>query len=138
MIQNWGQNSAAKVDWQNMSGVHNYYVGVWWEGSTCLGRWYGDVSQSWPLFQASQHSQFTINGPLMWPPFSILRKILYFQPCFLPKFQLSRCKFAKFSFPRLLIFQRNPLLDPTFGNLRGTYLQKKKKVECPPPVVCLG
>ena len=47
------------------------------EGGTQIGKGYGDVLRSWPPFlQASRCSlayQFTVNAPLLWPPFSILR-----------------------------------------------------------------
>ena len=38
-----------------------------------------------PLFQGSRHSlahKFTVNSPPLWPPFSIFRKFLDFQPFF--------------------------------------------------------
>ena len=111
MIQNWGQNSAAEVDWQNMSEVV-FIIIMWvfdWGGGHLPWKvvW-GCAAVMTPFFRPVS----TPNLPSMCrscapPPFSILRKNLYFQPCFLSKFQLSRCKFAKFLFPRLLIFQRN-------------------------------
>ena len=61
-----------------------------------------------PFFQASRRSlayQFTIIAPFLCPPFSNFRKFFHFQLCFGQKFQLSRRKFSKFSFPRPLILQ---------------------------------
>ena len=90
-----------------------------------------------PFFQASRCSlayQFTINVPLMCPPFSTFRKNLHFQPCFWPKFQLSRGKHFWIFAPKTLIFQgKTRSLDPTFGNARGTYSPKNSWVPPPPP-----
>ena len=95
-----------------------------------------------PFFQASRCSlayQFTINVPLMCPPFSTFRKNLHFQPCFWPKFQLSRGKHFWIFAPKTLIFQgKTRSLDPTFGNPRGTYSPKNSWVPPPGQLVWLG
>ena len=66
------------------------------------------------FFQASRHSlayQFTINAPLMCPPFSIFRKILDFQPCFGQNF---RSQDANFCSQDPSLFKENPLPRPYF------------------------
>ena len=83
------------------------------EGEPGGGHWprkgvWGCAAVMTPFFQASRRSlayQFTIIAPLLCPPFSNFRKNFNFQPCFGQKFQLSRRKFSKFTFPRPLIFQ---------------------------------
>ena len=79
------------------------------QGGTTIGRWYGFYAVVMiPFFQASLRSlayQFSINAPLMCP------KI--FAPM-TPHFS-----------------RKTRSLDPTFGNLHGTF--PPKKVECPPP-----
>ena len=84
-----------------------------------------------PFFQASRRSladQFTLNASLMCPPFSILRKILHFQPCFGQNFSSQDANFPNFCSQDPLIFQEIHFVDPTFGNLCGTYQKKKKKL----------
>ena len=68
-------------------------------------------------------------------PIFNFRKILHFQPCFGPEFQLSRRKISqifapKTPGPRPLFFQGKPAPKTTFENPRGTF--PPKKVECPP------
>ena len=87
------------------------------------------------FFQASRHSlayQFTINAPLMWcPPFSIFGKILHLQPCFWPKFQLSRHKMLNFRSQDPSFFEKNPLPRPYFLKPLRPYQPTKKS--CVPP-----
>ena len=68
-----------------------------------------------PFFQASRRSlayQFTLNEPLVWPPFSIFRKFVHFQPCFAQNISPLDQNFSKFSFPRPPFFKENPLPRP--------------------------
>ena len=66
-----------------------------------------------PFFHASRRSlayQFTVNAPLMCPPFQLLD----FLALFWPKFSLSRPIFAKFSFPRHTFLQEDLHFRPYF------------------------
>ena len=104
-----------------------------------IGRWYRDVHDHHPIFQG-QSALPTCSLPIFhqWaaqvPPFSIFKNILHFQPCFWKQFQLSRCKISEFSLPRHPYFSwKTSSLDPTFGNLCGTYPPKNILVLPPPP-----
>ena len=104
-------------------GGHSHWKGVW-----------GCAAVMTPFFQASCRSlayQFTVNAPLLWPPFSIFRKILDFQPWFGQNSSSLDPNFSKFSFLRPPFSRKIRSLDPTFWNLRDTH--PPKKVECPPP-----
>ena len=81
-----------------------------------------------PFFQASRRYlayQFTIKVP----PFAILGKKKHFQPCFWPKFQLSRRKISEFLLPRPFIFQGKPAPLTLFW--KPARHVPTKKVECP-------
>ena len=77
--------------------------------------------------------QFTVNAPLLWPLFSIFRKILDFQPCFGQSSSSLYPTFSKFSFPRPPIFKESSLPRPYILK-PAWYTSTKKKVECPPGV----
>ena len=82
-----------------LPGGHSHWKGVW-----------GCAAVMTPFFQASRRSlayQFTVNGPLLRPPFSIFRKFLDFQPCF---------------------GQNSSSLGPIFWNPCGTHPPKKSWV----------
>ena len=67
------------------------------------------------------------------PPFSIFREKNAFSALFWSKFQLLRCKFSKFSFPRPLIFQgKSVLLTLLFETCEAHTPQKKLSG---PPVI---
>ena len=104
-------------------------------GGTHIGKGYGDVPRLWPpFFQASRRSlayQFTLNEPLVWPPFSIFRKFVHFQPCFGQNSNSLDQNFSTFSFPKPPFARKIRSLDPTFWNPRGIH-PPKKKIECPP------
>ena len=56
--------------------------------------------------------QFTLNEALVWPPFSIFRKFVHFQPCFGQSSSSLDQNFSKFLFPRSPFFKENPLPRP--------------------------
>ena len=88
-----------------------------------------------PFFQASRRSlayQFTVNAPLLWPPFSIFRKFLDFQPCFSQNSSSLNPNFSKFSFPRPPFFKENPLPRPYILK-PAWHTSTKKKLSAPPP-----
>ena len=85
-----------------------------------------------PFFQATRRSlayQCTIIAPLLCPPFSNLRKIFHFQPCFGQNFSSQD---ANFRSPDPSFFKENPLPRPYFWK-PVWHTPTKKKVECPPP-----
>ena len=68
-----------------------------------------------PFFRASRRSlayQFSVNAPLLRPPFSIIRKFLNFQPYFGQNSNSLDPNFSKFSFPRPPFFKVNPFPRP--------------------------
>ena len=90
-----------------------------------------------PFFQASRRSlayQFTLNAQLLWPPFSIFRKFLNFQPCFGQNSSSLDPDFSKFSFPRPLFFKENPLPRPYILKPMW-HTSTKKKSWVPPRVI---
>ena len=100
-------------------GGHLHWKGLW-----------GCAAVMTPFFQASQRSlayQFTLSELLVWPPFSIFRKFVHFQPCFgqnsssiSPNFCSQDPLFKENLLPRPYI------LKPSW------HTSTKKKVECPP------
>ena len=92
-------------------------------GGTHIGKWYGDVSWSWPpFFQASRRSlayQFT--------KFCIFSLVW-------PKFQLTRHKFSKFLFRDPHFSRKICSVDPTFGNPVWHTPTKKSLVPPPPDI----
>ena len=58
--------------------------------------------------------QFTINVPLVCPPFSTFRKICIYSLVFWPKFQLSRGKILNFRSQDPSFVKENPLPRPYF------------------------
>ena len=108
-------------------GGHSHWKGVW-----------GCAAVMIPFFQASRRSlayQFSVNAPLLWPPFSIFRKFLDFQPCFGQNFSSKDPNFSKFSFPRPPFFKENPLPRPYILKpaWHTSTKKKKKKLNAPPP-----
>ena len=94
---------------------HSHWKGVW-----------GCAAVVTPFFQASCRSlayQFTVNAPLLWPPFSVFRKFLDFQPWFGQNSNSLDPNFSPF-------FKKNPLPRPYI--LKPTWYTSTKKVECPP------
>ena len=105
-------------------------------GALTLERGMGMCSGHDPFFQASRRSpayQFTVNAPLLWPPFSIFRKFLDFQPCFGQNFSFLDPNLSKFSFPKTPIFQGKsaPRLPRPYILIPAWHIHQKK-VECPP------
>ena len=108
-------------------------------GGTHIGKGYGDVPRSWPLFSdQSPLPSLPIyrQCALLCPLFSIFRKFLHFQPCFGQNSSSLDPNFSKFSFLRPLFFKENPRrsLYLTFWNPRGTH-PPNKKLSAPPPWV---
>ena len=104
-------------------GGHLHWKGVW-----------GCAAVMTSFFQASRRSlayQFTVNAPLLWPPFSIFRKFLDFRPCFGQNSSSLDPNFSKFSFPRPPFFKENPLLRPYFLK-PAWHTSTKKKLSAPP------
>ena len=60
--------------------------------------------------------------------------IIFFLSFFNCKFQHSRCKFSKFSFPRPFVFQEKSAPSTLLLGTRVAHTHQKK-VECPPPRV---
>ena len=95
------------------------------------GVWGSCAAVMTPFFQASQRSlayQFTIIAPLLYPPFSNLRKNFNFQPCFGQNFSSQDPNFRS---QDLSFFKENPLPRPYFWK-PVWHTPTKKKVECPP------
>ena len=102
-------------------------------GTHWKGVW-GCAAVMTSFFQASRRSlayQFTLNEPLVWPPFSIFRKFVHFQPCFGQNSSSLDQNFSTFSFPRPPFFKENPLPRPYILK-PAWHTSTKKKVECPP------
>ena len=107
--------------WSPGVGGHWPRKGVW-----------GCAAVMTPFFQASRRSlayHFTIIAPLFCPHFQILEN-----------FSIFSLVLVKISALKTQILQKTPhfsrkirSLDPTFGNLCGTYPPKKKKLSAPPP-----
>ena len=127
--QMWGQRSSrgqwplVQVFCKNCHCIH-----ILW----CMFR-----RDSWfqnHLFQVSRRSvayQFTINAPLMCPPFSIFRKFFcIFSLIFGQNFSSQDANFPNFCSQDPSVSRKIRSLDPTFGNPCDTHLPKK--VECPP------
>ena len=82
-----------RLEWPYTESLKLYLSG--WGGALSFEGGTGMYRRHDPHFQANQHSlayQFTINAPLMWPPFSIFRKFCIFSLVFSQNFQLLRCK----------------------------------------------
>ena len=116
--------------------IKYYNISSYARGGTHIGKGYGDVPRSWPpFFQASRRSlahQFTVNAPLLCPPFSIFRKFLHFQPCFGQNSSSLDPEFSKFSFPRPPFLKENPLPRPYILK-PAWHTPTKKKLSAPPP-----
>ena len=107
---------------------HSHWKGIW-----------GCAAVMTPFFQASRRSlahQFTVNAPLLCPPFSIFRKFLHFQPCFGQNLSSLDPKFSKFLFPRPHFFKENLLPRPYIFK-PAWHTPTQKKVECPPPDILI-
>ena len=90
-----------------------------------------------PFFQASRRSlayQFTVNAPLLWPPFSIFRKFFYFQPCFGQNSSSVDTNFSKFLFQRPPFFNENPFPRP-FILKPVWHTSTKKKLSAPRAII---
>ena len=104
-------------------GGHSHWKGVW-----------GCAMVMTPFFQVSCRSlasQFTINAPLLWIPFSIFRKFLDFQPCFGQNSSSLDPNFSKFSFSRPPFYKKNQLPRPYI--LKPAWRTSTKKSWVPPP-----
>ena len=87
-----------------------------------------------PFFQATQRSlayQFTINAPLLCPPFSNFRKKFNFQPCFGQNFSSQDANFPNFRSLDPSFFKENPLPRPYFWK-PVWHTHTKKKLSAPP------
>ena len=110
--------------WHPGGGALTYWKGVW-----------GCAAVMTPFFQASRRSlayQFTVNAPLLWPPFPICRNFFDFQPCFGQNSSSLDPNFSKFSFPRPPVFKENPLPRPYILK-PAWHTSTKKKLSAPPP-----
>ena len=97
------------------------------EGHSHWKRVLGFAAVMIPFFQVSRRSlayQFTVNAPLLWPPFSIFRKFLDFHPYFGQNSSSLDPNFSEFSFPRPAFFKENPLPRPYI--LKPTWHTEKK------------
>ena len=100
-------------------------------GGTDLERGYGYVPRSLPpLFSPAY--QFTINVPLICPPFSTFRKICIFNFVFGQNFSSQEAKFPNFRSQDPSFFKENPLPRPYFWkSARYMRCTHQKIVECP-------
>ena len=96
-----------------MSFVYELPPGGHWPRK---GVW-GCAAVMTPFFQATRRSlayQFTINAPLLCPPFSNFRKNFHFQPCFGQNFNSQDANFPNFRSLDPTFFKENPLPRPYF------------------------
>ena len=98
-------------------------------GALTLESGTGMCRQHDPFFQASRSSLVyqlpSVHCPCA-PIFNLLKKFAFWA-LFWPKFQLSRCIFSKFSFPRPIICQ-----EKSWKSVGHTHQKKKKKKSCVP------
>ena len=115
----------------------HYFLSVFWSSCNLGGHYHWKVVRGCalvmtPFFHASQCSlayQFTINVPLMCPPFSIFGKKCNFSLVLAKISALETQNFWIFAPKTPHFFKKTGSLDPTFGNRHGTY--PSKKFECP-------
>ena len=92
-----------------------------------------------PFFQASWHflAYHLLSCTTHEPPFSVFWKQNAFSALFLAKISALKMQNFKIFAPKTTHFSRKSCsLDLTYGNLRGTYPQKKRD-ECPSPACIL-
>ena len=122
---NFGPNTAI---WAQPVRIQQAQPG---EGTT-VRRLRGCAAVITRFLQASRRSlayPFAINAPLMFPPLSIYRKKIHFQPHFGQNFSSQDAKFQNFCL-RPLIFKENPLYRPYILK-RVRHIPKKKKTKKP-------
>ena len=105
-----------------------HYLSQRIRGGTHIGKWYGMCRGHDPLFYASRHSlayQFTINAPLICPPFQFLEKISIFSLVLVKMSALKMQIFQIFVLETPHFSRKIRFLDPTFGNPCGTHPPKK-------------